>query len=387
MRSTKVRVLGVFVLVAATLTSARTEVRAEGRPGLSLRWTEATQGEASYLLADRAGVVAISEDGRVTHVAPNGSEEWTADVGDGRAVVFQDIPSLSDDLVVVPANEEDGVGLDRSTGRERWRVAYEGVHSTGAGTDAAGGSLAALVDRSGKLTVLDGMTGQARWSTQLPTFSDDFTHVWFGADRVLVQWTPTEPGSRFAAFDVATGALVWSREMPGASLPSVLGDSVLFAEMLEPWSDERLNPARVQSIDLASGAPRWATDIETRTVYFTFATSAAAGRSLAIVDLAGQVRLFDADDGTPRWKRATRRKQYEADLRIVGDVVAMSTYGTGLVALSTLDGQPVDTEPVGRVQYGVTIEGTAAAGDRLYLLVSRNGARDEAEVWAFTASR
>jgi outer membrane protein assembly factor BamB len=369
-----------MVVLAAGSGSARRG------PSLSLRWAEPTQGEPEYVLADRRGVVAVSDDGRVAAFGRDGERRWRTDVGEGNAVVFHDLPALGAGLVLVPTNEMQAVALDRRTGTQRWSVPLDGVTSTGVGTAPGGSPVAALVNRSGHLVVVDGETGAQRWSTNLPDFEGDFVaHLWFGADRLLVEWTPTTRGARFAAYDLPTGSMAWSHDSIGATLPSVDGSSVLLAENISHGEVE--STVAIRSLDLVSGAERWRTQYTARGFYFGSLASASGADVFAIVDVYGNVRAFDVATGEQQWRRATRREQYEADLRIAGGVVAMSTYGTGLVALSTAGGRPVSTEPVGRVQLGVTIEATAAAGDRLYLLVSRNGEqRDEGEVWAFRAS-
>jgi hypothetical protein len=69
---------------------------------------------------------------------------------------------------------------------------------------------------------------------------------------------------------------------------------------------------------------------------------------------------------------------------LVGDVIAMATYGTGLVAVAAADGTSVPNDAPGPVQTAVTFEGSAAAGRRLYLLGGRS--RGEGEVWMLSAS-
>ncbi len=356
-------------------------------PRLDLDWTASTAGDPETLLADEEGAVVIARDGEVTALDRQGDPVWAADVAHDDEIFFHDLPSIGAGLVVVPVDEQRAVVLDRANGTERWRAPHDGVTSTGVGSASDGTPIVALVDRAGTLLVLDGHSGASRWSAQLPVFNgDQLAHLWIDADRVLVQWTPTDRGARFAAFEALTGRPAWERDLPAASLPSVVSDAVLFAE--STYTGNEPSGARAQALDLASGEVRWATDFPTRSLYATPFESATDGDAFAIVDLHGRVRLYAVEDGAMRWSHATRRKQYEADLRIAGDVVAMSTYGTGLVALSTSTGRPVSTEPVGRVQLGTTIDATAAAGDRLYLLVSENGPVPRGgEVWSFRAGR
>jgi len=66
--------------------------------------------------------------------------------------------------------------------------------------------------------------------------------------------------------------------------------------------------------------------------------------------------------------------------RLLDDVVAITTYGTGLTALVRSDGSSVVNSIPGPVQYAFTIEASAAAGGRLYLLVQGHDGR--AQVWA-----
>jgi len=67
----------------------------------------------------------------------------------------------------------------------------------------------------------------------------------------------------------------------------------------------------------------------------------------------------------------------------LGSVVAMATYGTGLTVLSAADGRAVAAEGVEDDQIAMTIEATAAAADRLYLLV--HWPWGDPEVWMLRA--
>ncbi len=386
------RLLGASLAVAAVVmppAAVRHADQANGEPNaprLDLEWTESVEGPPEHLLADGIGSIAIARDGRLVAFDRRGRRLWDTDVADGNAPLFKDLVGVGAGLVLLPVAEERLVCLDRKTGARRWEVSYPMVTGAAVGWAADGSALAAATNRAGKLQVMDALTGVPLWSVQLDEFDDGGRlDMWFGAGRLLLQRTPTSRGSMFEAFDAATGASVWSHRSRGATLASVVNDSVLFAENVGPIGDR--TPVEALSLDLASGTRRWATRFETRGFYFSSLVSARHGAVFAVVDVEGQVRALNADTGEMLWQRATRRKQYEANLRIAGDVLALSTYDAGLLALSTRDGELVHAEGIGPTQLAVTIEAMNTAGKHLYLLISRNGeSRDDGEVWSFRAS-
>jgi outer membrane protein assembly factor BamB len=180
------------------------------------------------------------------------------------------------------------------------------------------------------------------------------------------------------AFDARDGRLIWSRDAAKTgTLPAVNSNSVVFAENIK-FVGERRVIARVRSLDVTTGTERWSHRV--RGPFWPHFETAADDVDVAVVDDRGQVTLLDAATGRVRWRRATKRMQLEVSPLLFGEVVAITAYGTGLAALARADGSSLANAQPGPVQYSVTIQASAAAGDRLYLLVQAHDG--QAEVWA-----
>src|SRR5205085_5579083 len=164
------------------------------------------------------------------------------------------------------------------------------------------------------------------------------------------------------------GAPTWRNDAPHfGSAPTLTDEAVVFAANLR--KERGAIVARVRSLSVLDGSQRWARDVRGRSPYVTSVATAADERGVAVVDLDGRVTMLDARRGRLRWRRATDRRQYEAIPVVVGGTFVLPTYGTGLTALGVRRGDVVENDEPGVVQTQVTIEATAAAGDRLYVLV------------------
>lgn len=120
--------------------------------------TPTSDGQAVYAFFGRTGVVAYRLDGEPLWQANVGSEmhQW----GSGAS------PILVENLLIVNASIESGalVALDKSTGREVWRVS-DIVRSWGTPlvVDVPGGEQELVVSLEGKVLGLDPATGRLLW--------------------------------------------------------------------------------------------------------------------------------------------------------------------------------------------------------------------------------
>jgi outer membrane protein assembly factor BamB len=331
--------------------------------------------QARVLAADAAGVIAVGRGGEVQSIDADGRQRWRVELGQ---VTTIDPVAIDSSLVVVPVNDEAFVALERSTGARRWTRSVPQARVAGIGRDAAGASIVATMTATGQLDLLDGATGMVRWTSMLPVRSDAFAErVWLTQGRVIAAWGGVRD-MLVAARDVHDGRTIWAEAAANtATLPAVSSDSVVFAENVKFIGKHRVI-GRVRSLDVVSGVERWHRRV--RGPFWPHFETAADAAGVVIVDDKGRITLLDARTGRVRWQQATKRRQLEVSPRLLDDVVAITTYGTGLTALVRSDGSSVVNSIPGQVQYAFTIEASAAAGDRLYLLVQGHDGR--AEVWA-----
>ena len=343
--------------------------------GIDPEWSSPAPDEARVLAADGSGVIAVGRGGEVQSLDTSGRQQWGNDLGQ---VTTIDPVAVDANLVVVPVNYETFVALDRATGAPRWTHRAPRAHEASIGVDASAHLIVATISSTGRLELLDGSTGAVRWSAVLPPDDDTFAQrSWIVASRVVAAWGGAS-ALHIRAFDAVDGRLVWSRDAAKTStLPAVNSSSVVLAENTK-FIGKRRVIARVRSLDVNTGTERWSRRV--RGPFWPHFETAADDVDVAVVGEEGRVTLLDAATGRVRWRQATKRLQLEVSPRLFGEVVAITTYGTGLAALARADGSLLANSQPGPVQYSVTIEASAAAGDRLYLLVQ--GSEGQAQVWA-----
>lgn len=183
-------------------------------------------GPGLYMGAAEDGVVyAGSPAGRVYAIeAQTGTLRWsTVIAADGKTTVFD--PITRDGMVVASyttftaPNTGGIVGLDRATGRERWRAQYAAVDSS-APSGAVGGPLfvddtVVAASGTGAIHAFDRATGKIRWSLpaeeQTTNRPDEPPRSGF---RALAQTGRTliaaSLSGRVVAYDKNTQQRVWS---------------------------------------------------------------------------------------------------------------------------------------------------------------------------------
>lgn len=369
--------LAVLATVFASLAMPRPAAATEEPWAIDPAWTAPIPDEARVVAADASGVIAVGRGGEVQSFDANGTQRWLVDIGQATTV---DPIALDANLVVVPSDYESFVALDRATGARRWVHPAQHAQWANIGIDATGHPIVTALTALGRLDVLDGLTGALRWTVALPFDHNTLTaRAWVVEGRVVVAWGSVY-NLKVRAFDAGDGRLMWTADAPiSATLPAVNADSVVFAENVKRVGKYGMI-SRVRSIDAATGATRWSRRVHG--AFWPRFDVAADAAGVAVVDARGTITLLDANTGRIRWRRATKRRQLEVSPRLLGQVVAITTYGTGLQALSRSDGSALANAMPGPVQYSATIEASAVAGDRLYLVVqSYDG---QAQVWALS---
>jgi len=338
-------------------------------------WHVAAPPEARSVIADDRGSVITGLRGELWATEAIGGSQWRVTVAQGEEIT-PDPPAMDDALVVVPVDARRVVALDRTTGALRWQQPAEGVLAVGVGSTPTVRSVAVVTPE--RVLVLSGDDGSLRWETPQPVRQNHLTaapRAWFAAGRLIVAWADSVNYVR--GYDLESGALSWSLEVPEwATSPAVFDDELYLVANLRKERGHFVSELR--SVDVVTGSQRWARRV--RGVFLPTFRPAVDEHTIAAVDIRGTVLAFDRGTGDLRWREQTRHKQYENQASIAGPVVAMTTYGTGLVALRATDGYPIENQTPGPAQTSAVIVDSATAGDQLYLLVHL-GSVDNGQLW------
>lgn len=341
--------------------------------------TRDATADPQTIAADDEGVVALGRRGDVIAYDAAGDMTWRLDAGPDTTTTRDPI-ALGEGIVLVLVHDTvAGTGvraLDRADGRVRWEVASPDPRAAAVGRSPGGPVVVAVVAGSGTLSLLDAADGSTRAS--VPLGFDDLSFepsVQIHGGVVVVSWLH-DGISELRAADLATGTTSWTRSNALLSArPAIADDLVVVVENTRIERD--VFEAEVRGLDLVTGAEVWSTPVAGP--FVPTLRVAVADDLAAFVDVRGRVTAIDPGTGSVRWVRATKRLQLEATPWIVRGVVAMTTYGTGLVAVAAHDGGSVDNEVPGPVQTAMTIEDSTAAGGSLLLLVRRPAG--EGEIW------
>jgi outer membrane protein assembly factor BamB len=362
-----------------TTGSASPEVRASRDVELDRQWVAPGPRNPQAAGADTRGVVAVGRYGPTMALDSRGHVDWERDLAAEGEQTFGPV-ALNADLAVTPVYPGRVVALERETGETRWSTELQDPADVA--VDPRGGQVVAALSSGGVLAAFDSRDGRARWTAHLPAFDETAqpVGVHVRGNHVVAVWGDNVNGCRVQAFDAASGAPQWSFAAPRfLSGPTFTHDAVVLAENLDLVA--RPVRSRVVRLDLANGEEVWSHELHG---WFLPALATVAARDVAlVVDQGGTITELDVTDGSVRWRRPTKRMQFAASPQIVGRTVAMTTYGTGLVALAAADGRTVPNDEPGPVQLEVTFEGSAAAGDHLYLLAGRS--RGAGEIWMLSA--
>lgn len=337
------------------------------------RWVALGPSEPRAISADGRGAVATGRYGEVVTVDVRGRLQWTKSLAAEGEQTLGPV-ALGGDLVVVTVDPGRVVAMDRSTGETRWTGAVR--EAALVAMDDGSAPSCAVLGFDGTLAVLDGRDGSIRWGITL-AFGEQAVpvRVDVASHRVVATWADAG-GSHVRVLDVDTGKQLWGVDAPDfTAIPATTPHAVVLAENVT--DGRRVLAVRVRRLDLTTGVQRWAARLPGAVMPDDL--MAADGNGAVGVDLRGTLTALDLDTGATRWQRRTRRPQLVAAPLLVGDAVAMLTYGTGLVVLDRADGSLRPNDTPGAVQTRVTLEAAASGGGRLYLLARRS--RGAGEVW------
>ncbi|MEX0663854.1 MAG: PQQ-binding-like beta-propeller repeat protein [Acidimicrobiia bacterium] len=367
--------LFVVVVVLAGHPAARA-----AEPTLDEGWQSSGPIEPQSLAADAQGAVALGRTGEVVVVDAAGLERW-------RRTIVADVDfgpvAIGADLVVVTVDDEGLIAFERASSEGRWEHLAAGARDVAVGATSDGTSAVAVVSDLGVLELVDGATGTVRWTAAFPIADAIIAaRTWVVGERVVLFWTD-DAGAHVRAFTSDGGSESWGSDFPeSSSMAAVSDESVTIAENLRIDRRERV-VTEIRHLAVLDGSELWARRSRSRSPYSSGLETVAAPQGIALVDLAGKVTVLDPSTGKVRWKMATGLVQFEAEPHVVGEVFAMTTYGTGIMLANMADGDAISTDALDPTQTAATIEASAAAGDHLYLLVSRLWG--DPEIWMLQA--
>lgn len=365
--------LAILLLALAVLGPARGALGLRDEAGVEPLWHVLTPADAQYVVADNLGSVVTGLRGQMVATDQIGGSMWTVDASTGDERVLSPT-ALSRSLVFVPVERNRLLALDRRTGREQWHQPIADIVGV---SSSSSGDTVSVVTRT-RVEVRDGATGSPIWAVDQPIAEvlAARPHVWVRSAVVLLAWTDTV--SHLRAFDRGSGRTMWQRDQDTwESAPAVSGDAVFVAENQRLSADGSDTDSTILRLDLATGVVEWERPV--RGLFFPTFVGDVDGATFAVVDFRGRTFALDASTGRLRWRRVTDARQFENEAHVVGDVVAFTTLGTGLVVLDRGDGSAVPNESPGRAQPWSVIRASAATGDQLYLLTHPNGSSGETD--------
>lgn len=273
-------------------------------------------------------LVSFSQEAKVKKL-------WSTQIGSGLSEKFHRLrPGLSEEMIFAADIEGHLLGVDRSTGKVRWKLDLETPISGGVGV---GNGRVAVATYAGDVLVFAADTGAELWRAGLN--SEALSPPQFNQDTILIQ---TIDG-RLTALELEGGKQRWSYDVQIPAL-TLRGTST---------------PLVTQS-----------------TTYAGFAN----GNMMAFDNRNGDV-LFSVAVTTPQGKTELERMvDVDGSMQIGGNLLFVGSYQGHLAAVSATDGRLLWKKPLSSYQ-GIDLDKNilfaADADDDLYAFNARNGA----ELW------
>lgn len=250
-------------------------------------------------------------------------------------------PVVDGALVLVPSRSEDEPAgaleaFEIATGQRRWSLRFE---SSLKAAPVVAGDVVVAVDVSGEVACASAEAGSERWRVDL----DDPLALW-------VYLRPVSDGSsvfvgdvaRFGALRLTDGAVAWSRSDLGEreNLTSLAHPAVVDGTLLVGFAGQVPD---LWGLDPATGATRWPTGVEPRSIYRCPAgelprllprvivggiTPDPDGTDVYVVRLGARVERLRAATGEQVWSAPFLGWFNPAPPVVVGDsVVAVASTG------------------------------------------------------------
>ncbi len=335
----------------------------------SIRPTRGAEGQRLYLVpalaanrlyvADRRGrVVAVGADNghplweRDTALAFSGgpaiaSERLVLGTSQGELLALSTADGreqwrtrLSSEILSVPTFTGDGkiivhtlddtiYGIDATTGKELWRIAYPAPVLTLRGSSSPvivpGGVVVGL--SGGKLVKLDTQDGAPLWEIMVsrPTGRSELARIAdIDADPILLDnrlYVGAYNGD-LAAVDAATGEVLWRRELSAYAGLAADGNSLFVTDSQD----------QVWGADLNGGAGRWKQE---NLRYRQLTAPALIGNLVAVGDFEGYLHLLSQTDGRLVGRlRITKKDGITARPLVIGNRLVVYADDGTLAALA-----------------------------------------------------
>jgi outer membrane protein assembly factor BamB len=343
MNARRVLAAAVVVVIVGGCAQAESGKGSGGRSRRHESWSTRVDWPFSLGVRGRDAVVTVGRNRVVALDSATGRERWRTELN--RVTHYE--PALDRRTVLVSADDRF-VALKRASGERRWEASV-GEHAGGGVLTRVGSHAIALVTTERAfVAALDGRTGQAIWSTQLPgdIWAAPAADSTAGVGAVLWTGAERETVNRLRVFDLATGAVRWESVVEaGASAPVIHDGLVVLGEGNGNFA------ARVVGRDLASGAERWSVPVPAS--FESGVTPGAAGGDVVVSDHFGTITLVDAHAGTPRWQTATREPILDTRVLLGTHAVVIRTYGGTVVVLDRDSGRVIRRVDPGGFPVGI----------------------------------
>jgi outer membrane protein assembly factor BamB len=237
-------------------------------------------------------------------------------------------PQVANDIVVVRTGDGRIFGLDARDGKRKWvyqRAMPALALRSNAGVVVAHGAVFAGL-AGGKLVALNLANGNLGWeaTVALPRGSTELERVTDVSSLPVVDdrmICATAYQGRTACFDIASGNLLWVRDV-SSSAGLAMDDRYVYV------SDTR---GAIHALDKISGASMWKQD---KLLARQVTAPLALGRYIAVADVQGFVHLLSREDGSFAARIATDGSQIGAPPVALSRGFLVQTRNGGLFALS-----------------------------------------------------
>ena len=343
------RVLAAAVVVVAVAGCAQAASGSGGVGGSRRRpgWSREVGWPFSLGVRGRDTIVTVGGNRVVALDSATGRERWRTDVT--RVTHYE--PALDGHTVLVSADDRF-IALERASGERRWEAPV-GEHAGGAVLTRVGSEPIALVTtESGLVAGLDGRTGEARWSAQMPgdIWAAPAATAAEAVGAVLWAGAEGETVNRLRVLDLATGAVRWESGVEaGATAPVIHDGLVVLGEGNGNFA------ARIVARDLVTGAERWS--VPAPASFESGVTPGAAGGHVVVSDHFGTVTLVDVRAGKTQWQTAIREPILDTRVVVGPHTVVIRTYGGKVVVLDRDSGRVIRRVDPGGFPVGI---GTSA---------------------------
>jgi len=247
------------------------------------------------------------------------------------------------------------------------RIGGSGTSLTDLAQPVIGDGRAYTVAPNGVVSAFDVKTGAQIWSVSIEDIDDDPLPGVGGGIAISPEGVLAHAGGRtLALLDAATGTLIWEfrSDLPHRGGPTVIGSDRAAVTDLD---------GNMKIMTLVSGELVWThLGIAANTVLFGAPAPAYAGDEIALAGAAGEVSYFDAATGELIWTDSVASLMPRTPIQNLGDVRAHPVHDGGLifvisqsgrlVAFSARNGLPVWERAI------AGLEMPWIAGDSLFVL-------------------